>query len=171
MVTPQNQDFSLSKYSNLYLKEAANLPEMFMYPNDSGKLCLKQGHSYYYEIQGQLHICSLRWCDLIVWTPKGVTITRIKHDVGLISPQCCQWQLVRVVNKSVLPLLRHTGVFISLEYYPGYKTREQHSKNTSDSFFHARTHAKYYLTSNVFKESIAEFGHFNPFYCSLSMNT
>ena len=36
------------------------------------KVTLKTTHNYYYQIQGQLAITQLPWCDLYIWTPHAV---------------------------------------------------------------------------------------------------
>ncbi|XP_019861952.1 PREDICTED: uncharacterized protein LOC109590481 [Amphimedon queenslandica] len=38
---------------------------------------LSHDHEYFYQVQGQLSICSKDYCDFIVWTPKGLYIERI----------------------------------------------------------------------------------------------
>ena len=45
-----------------------------------GKPRLKHKHDYYYQIQGQLGICGLAWCDFVVFFQKGIIIERIKFD-------------------------------------------------------------------------------------------
>ena len=45
-----------------------------------GKPRLKREHDYYYQIQGQLGICGLAWCDFVVFFQKGIIIERIKFD-------------------------------------------------------------------------------------------
>ena len=37
-------------------------------------------HQYYLQIQGQLFISGLKWCDLVIWTPVGVRIQRIVRE-------------------------------------------------------------------------------------------
>lgn len=43
----------------------------------NGKLKLKHGHAYYYQIQTQLAVCELPYCDFVVWTPLSMHIERI----------------------------------------------------------------------------------------------
>jgi len=38
---------------------------------DSENLILKKNHSYYFQVQGQLHITKRRLCYFVIWTPKG----------------------------------------------------------------------------------------------------
>lgn len=35
----------------------------------SGKMVLSSSHSYYYQIQTQMYVTNLPWCDFVVWTP------------------------------------------------------------------------------------------------------
>ena len=62
---------TLSKYSHLTPAEAANMPDMFISLDDNGKIRLDRKDKRYYQIQGQLFICGMDWCDLIVWSPQG----------------------------------------------------------------------------------------------------
>ena len=47
-------------------------------------LSLKRNHSYYFQVQGQLHITRCSWCDFVVWTPTSTTanlcVERIRVD-------------------------------------------------------------------------------------------
>jgi len=48
---------------------------------------LKTTHSYYYQIQFQLAITGLQWCDFVLWSPVGKpNIERIRRDEQLIVP-------------------------------------------------------------------------------------
>ena len=86
-----------------------------------GGLKLVRSNNYYYQIQGQLTICKLSYCDFVCWTPKGIHIKRIERDDVF-----CQGMLVWMDFFRAFSLeLPHT------------KTRKMnlHScKNTSPSF-------------------------------------
>lgn len=72
---------SLSKHANLKPEEAAEFSTFYSYEN--GKLKIDCNHAYYYQIQGQMAVCGIDWCDLVVWTPKGIdnsAIQRIQRD-------------------------------------------------------------------------------------------
>lgn len=56
----RNQDFCLEKHNNI--------------------LQLKRNHAYYQQVQGQLAICGLTWCDFIVYTSQGIHVERIQFD-------------------------------------------------------------------------------------------
>ncbi|XP_064622873.1 uncharacterized protein LOC135485074 [Lineus longissimus] len=45
-----------------------------------GKPTLKRSHNYFYQVQGQMGICCVEWCDFVVYTKKGMLISRIKFD-------------------------------------------------------------------------------------------
>lgn len=46
----------------------------------NGKLQLKHEHAYYYQIQTQLAVCDLPYCDFVVWTPLSMHIERVLQD-------------------------------------------------------------------------------------------
>ncbi len=43
-------------------------------------LRLKKTHAYFYQVQGQLAITQLPWCDFVVWSPKELHVERIHAD-------------------------------------------------------------------------------------------
>lgn len=46
-----------------------------------GKWTLKQDHAYYYQIQTQMHVCRVDYCDFVVWSEgDGVSIERVPKD-------------------------------------------------------------------------------------------
>ena len=45
-----------------------------------GKPMLKRGHTYYYQIQGQMGTCGAQWCDFVVYTKKGMIVSRVKFE-------------------------------------------------------------------------------------------
>ena len=46
----------------------------------NGQLKLKKGHEYYYQVQGQLGITGLRWCDFMVFCKDDWHIETIDFD-------------------------------------------------------------------------------------------
>ncbi len=64
---------------NLRPKDACKDPSFYCEIVE-GKPRLKRKHDYYYQIQGQLGICGLAWCDFVVFFQKGIIIERIKFD-------------------------------------------------------------------------------------------
>lgn len=57
----------------------------FCLQHDNGKVQLKMSHEYYYQIQGQLAVCELEYCDFICWTPLGIHIECILADRELFN--------------------------------------------------------------------------------------
>ena len=42
---------------------------------------LKRDHSYYYQVQMQLHVCKLSYGDFVAWSKNGILVERItRHD-------------------------------------------------------------------------------------------
>lgn len=48
--------------------------------NKLGVTSLKKDHQYFSQVQGQLGICGVDWCDFVVYTNKGMDIERILFD-------------------------------------------------------------------------------------------
>lgn len=51
----------------------------------NGKAKLKKKHKYYCQVQGQLAITGLLWCDFITSTNRDLTVERIWYDESLIT--------------------------------------------------------------------------------------
>jgi len=43
-------------------------------------LRLKSNHAYFAQIQGQMGIGNRPWCDFVVYTLKGLSVSRVKFD-------------------------------------------------------------------------------------------
>ena len=69
-----------------------------------GKLELKQTHKYYYQVQGVMAITDTKWCDFVVWTPKGVSIQRIMYDHTFWTDQMLP-KLLGFYDTALLPEL------------------------------------------------------------------
>lgn len=54
-------------------------------PNQSGDMHLSTTHNYYYQVQGQLAVCTRDYCDFICWTEKGMHIERIEFNEYFLS--------------------------------------------------------------------------------------
>jgi len=44
---------------------------------------INKKHNWYFQVQGQLHVCKKSYCQFAVWTPKGMKIEKIKRDEEL----------------------------------------------------------------------------------------
>ena len=41
---------------------------------------LKKTHSYYCQVQGQMGIGEISWCDFVIYTKRGIHVQRIWFD-------------------------------------------------------------------------------------------
>uniref|UniRef100_A0A3Q2YV71 YqaJ viral recombinase domain-containing protein n=1 Tax=Hippocampus comes TaxID=109280 RepID=A0A3Q2YV71_HIPCM len=75
--------------------------------NRDERLKLKRNHAYYSQVQTQLFLCDVDYCDFIVWTPKDMFVVRIE-------PNPEEWKrLLNLLSKFfaavVLPELRRNN--------------------------------------------------------------
>lgn len=50
-----------------------------------GKMMLKKDHPYYYQIQTQLNVTKLPYCDFVLWGPDSLFVERVLPDQVFIS--------------------------------------------------------------------------------------
>ena len=65
---------------------------------------LKHNDKYYYQVQGVMAITKRRWCDFVVWTPKGISIERIDYDSGFWADHMLP-KFLAFYNNALLPEL------------------------------------------------------------------
>ena len=65
---------------------------------------LNRTHQYFYQVQGQLEISDVEWCDFVVWTRKGVSVERINRDKELWA-NSMQPKLKAFYLKGIVPEL------------------------------------------------------------------
>ena len=46
----------------------------------TSKVCLKQQHHYYAQVQGQMAITGRLWCHFVIYTKKGLSVELINFD-------------------------------------------------------------------------------------------
>ena len=59
--------------------------------NSSENIQLKENHSYYAQIQGQMALGERPWCDFVIYTQKDISIQRITFNQSY-------WSLTKVVS-------------------------------------------------------------------------
>ena len=59
----------------------------FCEATDSG-IHLKTSHNYYYQVQGQMAVLNLPWCDFVVWTLKDYHTERIFFNESFWKDHC-----------------------------------------------------------------------------------
>ena len=47
---------------------------------NDGMIKLKNSHSYFCQIQGQMAICKRQWCDFVIYTTKGIAINCVHFN-------------------------------------------------------------------------------------------
>ncbi|KAL4141997.1 hypothetical protein QTP88_004529 [Uroleucon formosanum] len=68
----------------------------------NGKLQLKRTDSYYYQVQGQLHISKKKFCYFCIWTSRGILYEKIKRDDNFWETKMLP-HLVKFYNNYLLP--------------------------------------------------------------------
>ncbi|CAN8029964.1 unnamed protein product, partial [Ixodes persulcatus] len=46
----------------------------------NGCLSLKHDHMYFYQVQTQMAVCNVEYCDFVVWTTKDIHVERVFRD-------------------------------------------------------------------------------------------
>ena len=67
---------------NLTPAEATCTPGFCCVTDDSGNIKLKEKHSYYAQIQGQMALGERPWCDFVIYTQADISIQRIYLNEG-----------------------------------------------------------------------------------------
>ncbi|KAH9381985.1 hypothetical protein HPB48_000969 [Haemaphysalis longicornis] len=49
----------------------------FVLSSSIGACSLKRAHAYYYQVQTQMGVCGVAYCDFVVWTPTELHIKRV----------------------------------------------------------------------------------------------
>ena len=67
--------------SNKSFSVAAVEVPSFCLEENNGRLQLRRKHQYFYQIQTQLFVTQMLWCDFVVWSPnEGIVVERISYD-------------------------------------------------------------------------------------------
>ena len=63
---------------------------------------LVKNHSYYYQVQHEMYVCNVSYCDFVVWTPIEFVVVRIKIDeefTATIHQKCFEmWKKIILPN-------------------------------------------------------------------------
>ena len=68
------------KFRAVSFREACNDPAFFLCSNPNGDFTLKTKHAYHYQVQLQIKLCEVYYCDFVVWRPDELVILRIPAD-------------------------------------------------------------------------------------------
>ena len=77
---------------------------LFEHPDKHKTLKLKLNHQYYYQIQGQMAITERLWCDIVIYTQKGISVERIQFDSNLWEKECLP-KLIDFYDNSLCPAI------------------------------------------------------------------
>ena len=54
--------------------------KFFLEFNTDGQMTLRKSSKYYCQVQGEMAIMKVRWCDFVVWTTVDIHVERIPFD-------------------------------------------------------------------------------------------
>ena len=75
----------ISEYNKSAADKKSIQSQCFLIVISGDKLILKETHAYFYQIQHQLLVTGLSWCDFVLWSPKGdISIQRINRNKTMI---------------------------------------------------------------------------------------
>lgn len=75
----------------------------YLHRTPDNELILDAKHPYYYQLQGQMHICKMQYADLVVWTTKECAVVRVQYDRDFCLAMC--QKLTEVFKAVILPCL------------------------------------------------------------------
>jgi len=90
-----------------------------MLDDQTGKLSLQVQHEYYHQIMGTMMCTKRKWCDLVVWTFKGLVIVHLELDHNFIAGM--HHQLTNFFNNHFRPALlkkqlyKDSHMFLSIQ--------------------------------------------------------
>jgi len=56
--------------------------------NKTSPVCnygLKRKHNFYFQLQGQMAVCNVTYCDFVCWSPKGIHVQRISRAIDIFA--------------------------------------------------------------------------------------
>jgi len=112
--------------------EDACCDKQFCMTMHSGEPALKTNHQYYYQVQGQMFVCSLAWVDFVVWFgPNNLHVQRIYFNKHWWYKETFP-RLDYFYKRAFLPevLTRRVARGISLYKHHGWKSYKQYGKRS-----------------------------------------
>ena len=67
-------------YTNSTIAEAAGQKNFCLKKDEFFKIHLDKRHAYYYQVQAQIFICGVEYCDCVVGTTRDLFVQRILPD-------------------------------------------------------------------------------------------
>ena len=91
------------KHKDLDVKEIVEIDPIFYLDKE---LKLKHSHGYYIQVQFQMYVCQVTFCDFLVFTLNGISVHSVDNNAGFVSElvrKCSEF----VLNCEVLEILCH----------------------------------------------------------------
>ena len=82
-------------------------PQYCLRKDNSGKISLSVNHKYYSQVQGQLNICNLEYCDFVCWTKRDIFVERIFKQKDYFTDMVPQLKLF-FMNYLLPEILTHS---------------------------------------------------------------
>jgi len=95
------------------IEEACSDPSFFA-SIINGNVTLKQDHKHYYQIQGQMALCQISWCDFVIFTHQNFSAEKI----------CFNEEFWDIVHPQ-----KYWGVLVVLEFLYTTESSAQHMAN------------------------------------------
>ena len=89
------------KHKDSFIIEAVESDDKFCLKKVNGRIRLSEAHSYFYQIQSQLHVCNKKYCDFIIYTNVDFYIERIMPNNAFWLDMVLKCKLL--FNNSILP--------------------------------------------------------------------
>ena len=77
----------ISCKSKTFSKAVLDNPSFFL--DDSGGLVLKEDYTYYYQVQLQMKICRVQYCDFVTWREDEIFHQKVELDSNFIDSAVC----------------------------------------------------------------------------------
>lgn len=62
------------------LTKSCEDPSFCLGIGEDGTMALKTGHKFMYQVQAQMHVAAVSYCDHMIWTPQEFFLQRIQYD-------------------------------------------------------------------------------------------
>ena len=85
------------------LRECVKDSRFCLTDTEDGGMTLKIDHSYMYQVQAQMRVAEVNYCDFVVWTPQELFTQRIESDRTFFDD--AYLRVVNFIRTGILPEL------------------------------------------------------------------
>ena len=92
-----------------------------------GKVTLKHNNKHFYQVQRQMPLAKLQWCDFMIYTFESHTKKEYNLILNFGTQLRSSWQNITLTISYLRHVIvcshdaAHVTVWLSLNYYPNYK--------------------------------------------------